>query len=225
MGWKPDDNTRSGIHYLLLGTVIIGMIAITLNIFDRVLYQPSPKDLAATSFAPFRSGYWSATPYFIADGALPRPARITAAAGLSFLAAVLLAFLSSLVASGGKERVFTLVSRATMLVAFISASYAVLFVPVRMVSFDASLGEWSIREHPLAIADIPLGPAATKNWPLTPETSFDLRFGQEERFHLLMGTGPDTIVLAHLSSGDPQAITEARLLLDAMRIYQNAHER
>ena len=34
MNWEPDDNARSGFHYLVLGLLIIGLPAVLLSIFD-----------------------------------------------------------------------------------------------------------------------------------------------------------------------------------------------
>ncbi len=128
MGWKLDDNTRSGVHYLVLGVLVMAVLALGNTALDS-LFTPIGPD------GSFGHGY------LIEDdgdrmivAGTTRGERLIAGIMLSFIAAVVIACVVALVTRGMRTAAAGWAVIAGRVVFFINITYfiyAALYLPPR----------------------------------------------------------------------------------------------
>ena len=146
MGWKLDDNTRSGIHYLLLGVLVIGVPAALLSLFD--LWHTRATTDGSLPLGVFHNGY------IIFDGERTAVADTTRAERLAYACAISLALATSVTGLLVLMRSTTAwrSGRWTFAIAFSWCIVSALFLP--RTSATLAPGEMHVHERSTIIGDI-----------------------------------------------------------------------
>lgn len=128
MKWELDDNARSGLHYLVLGVVVIGALALANAGIDRLHAPLGPRD-------SFGHGYW------LEDGdhrlivsRTTRGERLAAGVLLAFAAATLVSAVLAIIGRSGSgilKRSALPMGRGIFILALLFFSYAAIKLPRR----------------------------------------------------------------------------------------------
>ncbi len=132
-----DDNTRSALHFIVLGLGLTGGLRLAYGLAERWLLADHPD---AEVLLPWRAGYLLADAHAVVDDAPALPMRLAAAVGYALLAGVLAAVLAWAL----RARAWVAVGRAVGAVTLLLALASALFLPVRSATPDPVAGAWRI---------------------------------------------------------------------------------
>ena len=134
---KPslDENTRSALHFTLLGVGLVGGARLAYWWIGRLLLDGHP---GAAFLLPWRAGYLLADPYSVVDAAPALPLRLAAAVGYALLSGTLAAVIASAVRIPAWVTIGRVIGVATLLLALVSA----LALPPHTATPDPSTGTW-----------------------------------------------------------------------------------
>lgn len=145
-----DDNTRSALHYLALGAVVL----MALLLLDRLISGAAEaSNQAFPALAPFQHGFLLGEGAHIVDTESSRGERVAWALVTAVVLASFSGLLASLVFRWGARSSILLV-RAVLVATLAWCLYAALFVPTRWFFVrDGMLVEW---RHARSIGDLPV---------------------------------------------------------------------
>ena len=155
MNWEPDDNARSGFHYLVLGLLIIGLPAVLLSIFDT--WHARAMTDGTLPLGIFHNGY------LLFDGDRTAVADTTRGERLAYASVIALAVAAALTALLllVRSRVAWLIGRWAFVPAFVWCVFSALFLP--RTSATITPGAMDVRERATIIGDI--------TWPFSQRTT------------------------------------------------------
>lgn len=209
-----DDNTRSALHYLALGAVVLMAVLL----LDRLISGAAEaSNQAFPALAPFQHGFLLGESAHIVDTGTSRGERVAWALVTAVVLASLSGLLASLVFRWGARSSILLV-RAVLVATLAWCLYAALFVPARWFFVrDGMLVEW---RHARSIGDLPIPFTRTiylHRGPVDVQQVVDASAGCGARLTLGSG-GAHGIVLTSLRARPPhcsEGLSQARVEAEA----------
>lgn len=192
MKWQADDNTRSAIHYLVLGLVLV----VALRAGWWLLQWSAMKGVPAEEL-PFRNGYVGLGAGVWTVARQPASMRLLGGVGLVALMAFVIGASVAVCFRAGRPRVFQRTAWAVFVPGCAWAVWAALFAPIRSASLtgDAIL----LREHRELLMDLPR-PFSRTEW--------KTRQGEVQAISI-RADGPARLELVLLSRYGDQVIASA----------------
>lgn len=132
-----DENTRSALHFTLLGLGLVGGARLAYWWIGRLLLDGHP---GAAFLLPWRAGYLLADPYSLVDAAPALPLRLAAAVGYALLAGVLAAVL----ARAFRIPMWVATGRVPGVAILLLALFSALALPPHTATPDPSSGTWHL---------------------------------------------------------------------------------
>ncbi len=124
MKWELDDNTRSALHYLMLGALVIGAIRLGWWGVYAIAYRGLPSEELM-----FRHGYLGLSSITLVVAEHTASERILGALAIALVSAFAVGIVVALVLRGDKGRLFRKVAVITLIPGLIWALWAALFSP------------------------------------------------------------------------------------------------
>lgn len=141
-----DDNTRSALHFIVLGLGLAGGLRLAYDLAERWLLGGHAE---AAALLPWRAGYLLADAHALVPAAPALPLRLAAAVGYALLGGTLAAALARML--GGTA--WVAVGRAVGALVLAPALASALFLPPHSATPDPAAGTW----HLCARAALPGG--------------------------------------------------------------------
>ena len=130
-----DENTRSALHFTLLGLGLVGGARLAYWWIGHLLLDGHP---GAAFLLPWRAGYLLADPWAVVGEAPALPLRLAVAVGYALLAGVLVA----VAARSLRAAAWVAVGRAAGVAVLVLALVSALAFPPHITTPDASTGTW-----------------------------------------------------------------------------------
>lgn len=135
-----DENTRSALHFTLLGLGLVGGARLAYWWVGKLLLDGHP---GSAFLLPWRAGYLLADPYTVVHAAPTLPLRLAVAVGYALLSGAL----AAVIASAFRIPAWVAVGRVVGLVVLPMALASALVFPPRSATPDPTTGSWRVCER------------------------------------------------------------------------------